>query len=147
MRGYLRGLVFLFFITCATPAMAQVKVIVDATTEDDVGKQLAFAFKEQIRQSATFAETYDETKAVLGANLVTLDVDEGSTRSQTQTVYSLTLVIKRNDGFDNFITSYVGKCGASVVSSCASRMLLNMGVQLEELRAAILSVNRQSPTY
>lgn len=79
----------------ALPAVAQqavedkLKVAVSATTEDGIGKQFAYALREEFRKSARYALIEDERLATYTVGLVTIDPMDD--RNQTMTVAAVTL--------------------------------------------------------
>jgi hypothetical protein len=134
MRGTLFGLVSLFSLAIAPPIWAQTNVHVTETIEDQVGQRLAFVFREALRRSATFEDTYDQKSSFFSVSLITLDPDERA--NQTRTIYTFVITLTADTGFNRYVTSSVGFCGADVLTECADGLVQDLGVQLEKARKA-----------
>ena len=85
------GLSVLSAMPCSAQSETASKytISVNATTEDDIGKQFAYAIREELRKSAKYALIEDGSLSAYQISLVTLDPNEG--RSQTMTVAAVTL--------------------------------------------------------
>lgn len=117
------------------PALAQdgkLGIHIAVTTEDPVGRRLAFRFRDAVGRSGAFREVAAGEKG-FKASLVTLD----PTKDGQMTVYSLALLIPRDEGLDYFVTSYVGVCGQDKLQACAQDMLEGIGEEAEKIRQAI----------
>lgn len=120
--------------TSAHSQTAKVTAYIDHSGNDPLGQQLSFFIKEQIRASATFSEASKYTDGGLQLHLITLDPDHGS---GYQTIYSATITVYNPDGYDYFITAFVGNCGTNKIRECAASLYGDMGAQLEEIRKAL----------
>lgn len=109
-----------------TTVAAQV-VAVDHTGDDSVGMQLAYRVREEIGKSSRLtlgsASNY-------GWKIVLVTVGDSK-----KTSYSMSLVLKDNSGgFDDFVTSIVGICGADRVESCARSIVAGIDVPMQQYR-------------
>lgn len=128
----------------ATPTSAQskIKVNIQATAKDVIGRQFVFHVRDQIGRSGTFVEDPDGALRVL---IVTLDPDSGAASAGSQTIYSYTIVISGgSESLDSYLTSGVGVCGASKVQSCAGSMFTTLGEEVETIRAALSSTKAKN---
>lgn len=105
---------------------------ISASTDDPVGRKLAYHFRDAVGRSGTFNEVPAGGRGVR-ASLVTIDPNDDG----IMTAYSLTLLINNDDGLDYYVTSYVGVCGSGKVASCAQSMLTDIGGEIEVLRQAL----------
>lgn len=128
-------------VLSAQPALASSKVSVEvqATTDEGIGRRLAFHLREQIGKSGSF-ESAATGKAVLKVVLVTLDLGEAA----NGVAYSYTFLIRSTEGgYDYFITSGVGTCGPNGATTCAAYVFDELGEELEKIRQ-ILNADTQS---
>ena len=131
-------------VAYAAPASAQtkIKVSIQATAKDVIGRQFVFHVRDQIGRSGTFVEDPDGALRVL---IVTLDPDSGAASAGSQTIYSYTIVISGGtESLDSYLTSGVGVCGASKVQSWAGSMFTTLGQEVETIRAALASTKSES---
>ena len=131
------GLSAALFVTLAlsTPAFSQnkIKVAIDATSSDRVGRQFTFHVRDQIGRSGMFAE---DPSGALKISIVTLDPDDDDNGNRT--IYSYTFLIAGDDeNLDSYLTSGVGICGAQKVQSCAQGLFTELGEQVETIRSAL----------
>jgi hypothetical protein len=130
----------------AAPAFAQVAVLVSSTTKDPVGKRLDFALRDQLRSSKSFQLTYDADAAFIKIALVTLDPNENQSSAGSETIYSFNILLVDPDGgLDRYYTSMVGVCGSSRVQQCGQDLAQEIGVTIEDLRAAFAKASTQKP--
>lgn len=123
-------------------AQSKIKVNIEATAPDMVGRQFVFHVRDQIGRSGTFVEDHEGALRLL---LVTLDPDSRATSAGSQTIYSYTIVISGgSESLDSYLTSGVGVCGASKVQSCASTMFTTLGEEVETIRAALASTKAKN---
>lgn len=112
----------------------KISVFFEYSGDDSIGKQIAFLMLEEIRKSGSFRHTFDKSESVFTVSLVSMDPSGDAHHS----IYSYSILLTNNDGFDYFITSYVGVCGSQRISTCAVDLFSNLGVQLEEIRRALM---------
>ncbi|PZR30283.1 hypothetical protein [Caulobacter segnis] len=127
--------VILLTLAVSTPAFAQskMKVAIEATSDDRVGRQFVFHVRDQIGRSGMFAE---DPSGALKVNIVTLDPDESVQGNRT--IYSYTFLVSGGeDRLDSYLTSGVGICGLQKVQSCAQRIFTELGEQVETLRSIL----------
>lgn len=138
MRLSIFAMIFVMF--AAPPSFAQanpVKIYVSSTSQDQLGKQLAFALRERIRSSGGYAEAYDSDSATVEIKSVTLDPDELS--SQGRTIYPWTMLWNLTGKIRGlYVTSSVGICGRSKIDECAGGLFRDTGVQVDDMRAAMV---------
>ena len=120
----------LLTFTVSPVAAASLHITVNAP--DKVGKNLVYEIREKIATSARNKLVIDENDAAFGLKIVTIDPDDESNR----TVYSLTLTMKqlaKDDSFDYYITSWVGVCGSSKTTSCASTLAADIDSEIQPI--------------
>lgn len=123
-------------VTLGTAASAQLAVEIEATAEDAIGRRLAFYLRDEIGKSGTFSEVTSAYKTGFKVSMVTLDPYEKGARAGTSTVYSFVILAKNDEGWDYFLTTYVGVCVNP--QECAKSLFGALGEQAEELRQARL---------
>lgn len=127
-------------------ALAQngkVAVFVESSTDDTLGRQLAFYIKEQIRRSGAFREAFQKSDSVFTIGFVTIDPDSEMTSRGTRTIYSYTIQLTNKGGLPYYITSIVGACGRQVLEGCSADLFASLGEQLEEIRSVLLKSTSQ----
>lgn len=119
MRLLGMGLLLIFSGACG--AADTVRVVVEHSGKDRLGRQIAFELKEAIRGSQSFELHDGLDKSALWVNIVTLSADsqnQSSAVSLAFTVNDLTIPLS---GFH--VTSNVGVCGDARIQSCARSYL------------------------
>lgn len=140
----------LAFIASTAPAMAA-SLYLQNSTDDPVGKRLAYEVREQIARSARNKLVLVEEDAAFILRIVTLNPSETATN---QTIYSLVLTMKqfsKDDAFDLYLSSWVGHCGRDVVTSCAANLAANVDGEIQPITEVLVKAlkdgaARQRPT-
>ncbi len=117
----------------------KIGVLITATAEDPVGRQLLFYLRDDVRGSATLREATNKNDALFTIAIVTMD--PSSNRNGNSTVYSYSLLLANDNGLDHYYTSFVGICSAEVVPSCAQKLYGAIGQELEHLRQQLQRPN------
>jgi hypothetical protein len=136
MALFLRSIIVLgVLILGSTGAMAaenKVGVFIQFAGKDPVGKQLDFFLRERFRESPTFVEVFDEKQSGFALYLTTLDPT--LTNTGLTTSYSFVVTVENENAFNGYITSFVGICGATQLTGCATELFGNVGSTLEDIR-------------
>ena len=127
-----RHVTALSLIWFASNANAQVSVWVNNSSDDAVGRQLAFELREGIRRSAAMELADRMQDGRLYIRLVTLDPDDEGRR----TVYSATLTMQtfHETPVEMYLTSLVGTCGRNRVAECSRGLMARVDEQATDLR-------------
>jgi hypothetical protein len=108
-----------------------------------VGQRLAYDLKEQFAASRQHGLVYTPQDAGFKLKVVTLNPD----RSEgTQTIYSVTLTMSSFDDkmpLDYYLTSWVGKCGASVTEACAKDIVAGVNEEITPIVEAVTKASRK----
>lgn len=125
----------LLLAIAAPYASAQVAVEVPARMGDDpLGGQMAHAIREGVASSKTMR--LDQSGKGLRIKVMITSFEPGgvSTR-QTQTVYSVVLLLPReNTGdLDSYLVSYTGICGAAKIQSCGNSVVAMISERADEI--------------
>lgn len=136
MRGGLLSFAILGFLSPIYAHAAD--IYVDVTADDTAGRQFAYELRERVAQSARHNLVHSPDDAAFVLAIVTMD-DEKS----YSTVYSATLTMQNfsdPDMFSYFIESWVGRCGASVMQSCAAKLSADVDAEIEPIVRAVSEV-------
>ncbi|MGF6807660.1 hypothetical protein OKW30_002786 [Paraburkholderia sp. Clong3] len=135
----LKSAVASLLISISTIAVAQqptkAAVFVEDHTEDNQGHRLAYAVKEQIRNSAGMRIVDTPGESALQVHLGSID----ATGSQIQTAFTVvyTLTDFGNPGsFQFYLDSTGGLCGAQAIDQCANSIVARLDTNLSSVRAA-----------
>ena len=131
----MRKLIHLAVICCifiGKSALAEMPIEIISTTPDVVGQRLVFALKEGIRSSSSLGISFDQSKARMQVNVVTLD--QSTSSPGYSTVYAV-VILWNNPAqpFPFYLTQYVGYCGSSRVRECADGLVANISEQSDSL--------------
>ena len=138
----MRALLVIILLALSFSASAQMRVQVVSTTDDQVGKRLVYALKEQIRQSTSLQISLDDSELGMQANLVTLEQYPDS--PGTATVYSLVLTWNNPEQpFPFMLTQYTGYCGSSRVESCAKTLVAEISDQSDKLMQLFIKASKR----
>jgi hypothetical protein len=125
------GLIVGFLACSASSTHAQMNVVVEATTKEQVGGRLAFALKERIRASSGYKLVGTLEDALFRLSLVTLDDKSGYS-----TTYSIVFSAwQPQTGTWTYLHNIVGTCGTSRLSECADGLVADAD-QVAELPKA-----------
>ncbi|WP_201696856.1 hypothetical protein [Paraburkholderia hiiakae] len=135
-----RSAVAALLISASTIVAAQqpgkAAVYVDDRTEDVQGHRLAYAVKEQIRNSASMRLVDTKDESALQIHLSSLDPDN----DQIRTVYSMALSLINFSSPSSppvYLDSTSGVCGAHVIDQCANSILARVDSEISAVRAAL----------
>jgi hypothetical protein len=126
------GLVVLAFgiMACASPVAAQkvcVRPIVE--TNDTIGNQFVFAFKEDLRKSATYVLLDSADGKSISVNLVTMSVADGASAISVLALLPLT------SGGNLIVDHQILLVGRNHIGDMALNLLADLDKKIGELRA------------
>ena len=122
--------------TNAAAQEARPRIYVNYTSQDAVGRRLAYELRTEIARSPLLSLTDVEDDAFIRANLITIAADDNDGYSLT--AYSFVITIKDLDGgFDKFYTHFAGICGANRVQLCARDMVTSIVETRDDIIAAL----------
>jgi hypothetical protein len=131
----MKNLIRLAAICCifiGKSALAEMPVEIISTAPDVVGQRLVFALKEGIRSSSSLGISFDQSKARMQVNVVTLD--QSTSSPGYSTVYAVVILWNNpTQAFPLYLTQYVGYCGSSRVRECADGLVANVSEQSDGL--------------
>lgn len=108
---------------------AAVPILVSATSNDELGRQLVYFLKQDIVRSAEFKLVYTMGQASYVIGIVSIpSYKNGDT--EWSTAYSGVLI--GSSGF--FFTQEVGVCGRNNIRSCAATLLADFGYLIDKGR-------------
>lgn len=102
---------------------SQVKIYVDHSGEDLVGRRLAFQIKEAINNSSSMTTTYLKSDALLIINLTTM---EDYNSKGYLSIYSVSWLAHNSEGsvFNYvFLSTVIGYTGTERVNECAEGLV------------------------
>lgn len=140
MRAAIAALCLACSAGSAAAQVPKLPVYIGATTNDPVGRRLAYHVRDQIGRSGTFTEVSADNDRGFAAMLVTIDPSVDGDGHMT--AYTLVILIRNPGGLDYYLQSYVGTCGANKVAYCASEIVSDIGDQAEMVRQALQTSNR-----
>ncbi len=124
---------------CGSANADTLGVLVNHSGDDLIGRRLAAEIKNEVRSSPVFHLVYVADQSVYKISIVTIDPDKDEYDSESMTVYSSTSLIDNDEGFDFYLNSHVGTCGANVVKSCAEKLVQELSVSHEEIVEALVT--------
>jgi hypothetical protein len=112
---------------------AAASIQVTSTSEDTVGQSIVYNLRNKIAASSLHKVAYTRDTAGFVIVIVTLKDNNGRT-----SIYSASLLMPPFDkkGYDYFITSAVGTCGADVTEACAASILSTFDDEITEIVSA-----------
>jgi hypothetical protein len=118
-----------------------VAVYLQNSSEDAVGRSLAYEIREALRRSTGFVLVDTEEDARLVLRLVTLDPDREQSPGLL-TVFSAVYTARtyHEQPIEMYLTSSVGTCGRDRLSTCAQRRV----AELDEWATQLRSMRRKS---
>jgi len=129
MKRVFAKILVVLLVTFSAPAEAAT-VMVTSTADDTVGQSIVYSLRDQINRSSLYKVAYTREDSGFIIQIVTIPENDGRTAA-----YSAVLTMPPLDkkGFDYYITSVVGYCGADVTNTCASRILSSFDHPMSEM--------------
>ena len=126
------------FSSAAFSQQTKTSVYLQSTTDDMVGKALAYEIRESIRKSSGLALADQDTDARFILRLVTIDPDKQSSPGMS-TVYSAvyTMQTLHETPIEMYLTSSVGTCGRSRTESCARGLTATLDEESVKFRQLV----------
>lgn len=141
-----KTVVALLLISISTIALAQqptkAAVYIDDHTEDNQGHRLAYAVKEQIRNSAGMRTVDTVGESGLQVHLGSIDATGAQLQTAFTVVYTLT-DFGSPGGFQFYLDSTGGICGAQAIDECANSIVARLDTNLSGVRAAFASAGKK----
>jgi hypothetical protein len=101
------------------------KIYIQSTAPDFVGQRFVYELRERINASSRYAIGDSQESSLFHLRVVTID-PENNAQQGVRTVYSVVLTtvdLSAPRGLTYYMTSWVGSCGANVVSACAANIV------------------------
>ncbi|MGE5563421.1 MAG: hypothetical protein ACM3ZV_08930 [Bacillota bacterium] len=117
-------------------------IMVSSTSDDAVGQSLIYYLKDDISRSSMHRLVYTEDDAAFVIRIVTLKENEGRSAA-----YAAVLTMPQIDkkGFNYYVSSQVGYCGADVTERCASDILAAFDQPISEVVSALTDAFKKKP--
>lgn len=134
----LRGIFVSTLVAFTSSVAAQVPVWVGNSSDDYLGKQLAFEIREGVRRSAGMALADRRQDGRIYLRLTTLDPDDNN----RQTVYSATFTVQtyHDIPLEMYLTSLAGACGRSRIAECARNLVAAADEHATDLKRMLRDV-------
>ena len=128
------------FLIATFPAKAAMPIEVVTAANDPVGRQVAFAIKENLKNSPSFVFSYDKSAARMQAHIATLANAE-TAGADPGTVFSVVVTwYNPEQPFPFYLTQYAGRCTTEHIQDCANDVVARISDKSDEIIG--LLVNR-----
>jgi hypothetical protein len=128
----------------STTCLAQAKVFISATADDNVGSRLVYSVKEKIRASQNMELVLLQENAAYSVVIVTMDPT--TPEMGYSTIYSVVFTIKAIDSeIQYYWSSNVGTCGSQVIDGCAEGIVAALDKVIENYLQLLMNNVNSKP--
>jgi len=124
--------------TCA--ATERIRVIVEHTGDDDIGREVAFELKDAIKGSSSFLIADGYANAALVVRLSTIDVEIPKKGVLSAISVSIAADHLSLPMLGYLVNAFVAYCGRNSTRSCARSYLVDIDQAAEEVKSRVPTI-------